>query len=443
MNKNGGSPLAPQVGRHGRSRGGSNTGIPCRGRKRGARSGRRRPERVGFGNQIQCVAKVANELTQFGEYGLYRDAKVGPELVVRGVPEGLGGGRPPLGLSSLSNSQDTHQDGENPTPTEERGLPSGMAQRHGLKGMPRTGKRFIGQFCTLAEQIKKLMAMWTVNLPTGWYLHLKETKLWPLFQRRLIDHLTQYLKEHGDIALVLGVVELGPKRGDRTGRPYPHLHIVTSGWGARREGGGWLISPQVMDGLVVKALTSCGLRVEGALSSSNVDGIKQSVKSYLRAYLKKQVGVPDLDLSGGWDELVPRQWWNRSSGARRLVDGHCFRLPSLFVYWMLKERTTLEDLKLGIGGISVVGTRRTLTAERPIEIEYFRFASPAAIARAIELWLLYERDPWSFREEVRVCLGSGDLDRQNSEHAASFSRAAMCEVPEWLDVLRDKTLIHG
>ena len=285
--------------------------------------------------------------------------------------------------------------------------------------------------------------MCTVNLPPGWYLHLKETKLWPLFQRRLIDHLTQYLKEHGDIALVLGVVELGPKRGDRTGRPYPHLHIVTSGWGARREGGGWLISPQVMDGLVVKALTSCGLRVEGALSSSNVDGIKQSVKSYLRAYLKKQVGVPDLDLSGGWDELVPRQWWNRSSGARRLVDGHCFRLPSLFVYWMLKERTTLEDLKLGIGGISVVGTRRTLTAERPIEIEYFRFVSPAAIARAIELWLLYERDPWSFREEVRVCLGSGDLDRQNSEHAASFSRAAMCEVPEWLDVLRDKTLVHA
>ena len=436
MNKHGGRPLAPRTCHSGRSRGGSNTGIPRQSRKRGARSGRRRPEQLGFGNQIQCVKKVADELTEYAPEGLYRSPNVGPDLLVRGVPEGLGGGRPPLGLSSLSNSQDTPSKEDPAAPPDSASPYALLKERHGLKGISRKGKRFIGDFCGLTQQIKKRMALWTVNLPDGWYWELKETCQWALFQRRLIDHLTQLLVDNGDVALVLSVVELSPKRGERTGRPLPHLHIVTSGWGARGRDGKWLIGPEVMDGLVVKALASCGLRVDGALSSSNVQQVKQSVKSYLRAYLKKQVDIPSVDTSDGWIELIPRQWWNRSAAARALVDGHYFRLPPDFVYWMLCERKALEDLKLGIGGVSVVGQKKTLTGLRDIEIEWFRFFSPAAISRAIELWLLSERDPWSFRAEVRACLGKGDLDRQNAEHARAFAEASMCEVPEWLDVLR-------
>ena len=435
MNKHGGRPLAPRTGRSGRSRGGSNTGIPRKRRDRGVGSGGRRPERSGFGNQIQCVKKVADELTEFGAFGLYRPAKVGPSLVVRGVPEGLGGGRPPLGLSSLSNSQDT------PSTDEEGSTPDGacssrlVSKRHGLQGMPSKGRRFIGDFCVLTDQIRKRMAMWTVNLAEGWYLHLKDSRQWPLFQRRLIDHLTQYLINEGDVALVLGVVELGPKRGEKTGRPYPHLHIVTSGWGAHAGDGKYLLRPEVMDGLVMKALASCGIRVEEAPSASQIAGIRHSASSYLRAYLKKQVDLPSVDTSDGWIELIPRQWWNRSARARALVDGHYFQLPPEFVYWMLSQRSMLEALKLGMGGVSVVGERKTLTGTRPIEIEYFRFFSPAAVSRAIELYLLYERDPCSASEEVRACLGKDDLDRQNAEHARAFSEAARGVIPNWLDIL--------
>ena len=436
MNKHGGRPLAPRTGRSGRSRGGSNTGIPCQKRERGARSVRRRPERNGFGNQIQCVKKVADELTEFSEEGLYRPAIVGPDLMVRGVPEGLGGGRPPLGLSSLSNSQDTPSSEDSELPTDRVFGPDVSKKRHGLDGISRKGKRFIGDFCHLTDQMRKRMAMWTVNLADGWYLELKETRQWPLFQRRLIDHLTQYLLEEGDVALVLGVVELGPKRGEKTGRPYPHLHIVTSGWSAYASDGKHLLRAAVMDGLVMKALASCGIRVDEVPSASQVAGIRHSAKSYLRAYLKKQVDLPSVDTSDGWIELVPRQWWNRSAAARALVDGHYFRLPPDFVYWMLAQRAQLEELKLGIGGVSVVGQRKTLTGLRDIEIEWFRFFSPAAISRAIELWLLYERDPWSYREEVRACLGVGDLDRQNAEHARAFSEAAKVQIVDWLDILR-------
>ena len=436
MSKHGGRSLAPRSGHSGRSRGDSNTGIPRSRRERGARSPRRRPERTGFGNQIQCVKKVADELTEFSEFGLYRPAKVGPDCIVRGVPEGLGGGRPPLGLSSLSNSQDTSPDGVDPATTEEGFSSRVGGKRHGLGGMSSKGRRFIGDFCLLSEQIRRKMALWTVNLEEGWLLELKATGQWPLFQRRLIDHLTQLLVDAGDVALVLGVVELSPKRGARTGRPYPHLHIVTSGWGAHAADGSWLIGPQVMDGMVVKALASCGIRVDGLRSASNVQQIRQSVKAYLRAYLKKQVDLPSVDTSDGWIELIPRQWWNRSSAARALVDGHYFRLPSEFVYWMLANRAQLEGLKLGIGGVSVVGSKRTLTGERPIEIEWFRFFGPAAIARALELWIVYERDPWQFSEEVRACLGVGDLDRQNAEHARAFSEAAKVQIVDWLDILR-------
>ena len=211
MTKLGGRPLAPRTGHSGRSRGGANTGVPRQRRERGARSVRKRPERNGFGNCLQCVAKVANELTEFSLDGLYRPAKVGPDLIVRGVPEGLGGGRPPLGLSSLSNSQDTPQHGC--PETDQIGQPQAppVKTRHGLSGMSSKGRRFIGDFCSLAEQIRRRMAMWTVNLEEGWILELKDSGQWPLFQRRLIDHLTQLLVDGGDVALVLGVVELSPK----------------------------------------------------------------------------------------------------------------------------------------------------------------------------------------------------------------------------------------
>ena len=418
------------------SRGSSGTEIPGQKRQRGGRSARRRPERSGFGNQIQCVKKVADELTEFGAFGLYRPAKVGPSLVVRGVPEGLGGGRPPMGLSSLSNSQDTPPEGSDGSTPDGACSSRLLKKRHGLDGMSAKGRRFIGDFCLLTDQIRKRMAMWTVNLEEGWILDLKDTGQWPLFQRRLIDHLTQLLVEAGDPAVVLGVVELSPKRGERTGRPYPHLHIVTSGYGARGKGGGWLIGPKVMDELVIKALASCGIRVEGLRAASNVEQIRQSVAAYLRAYLKKQVDLPSVDTSDGWIELIPRQWWNRSAAARALVDGHYFQLPPEFVYWMLAQRTQLEAMKLGFGGVSVVGERRTLTGFRPIEIEYFRFWSPAAIARAIELFCLYERDPCLYSLEVRACLGGGDLDRQNAEHARAFKEAARGAIPNWLDILR-------
>ena len=419
-----------------RSRGSHDSEVPRQRRERSARSARRRPERSGFGNQIQCVKKVADELTEFGSYGLYRPAKVGPDCIVRGVPEGLGGGRPPLGLSSLSNSQDNPSDTDEVSDQLEADPTRLEKKRHGLNGMSNKGRRFVGDFCLLAEQCRKRMALWTINLEEGWYLELKDTKQWPLFQRRLCDHLSQLLVDAGDPALVLGVVELGPKRGARTNRPYPHLHIVTSGYGARGRDGKWLIGPQVMDQLVIKALASCGIRVDSVPAASNVQQIKQSVRSYLRAYLKKQVDLPSVDTSDGWIELIPHQWWNRSSAARALVDGHYYRLPSEFVYWMLAQRAKLEELKLGIGGVSVVGERRTLTGFRPIEIEYFRFFSPAAIARALELWIVYERDPWSFSEEVRACLGKGDLDRQNAEHARAFSEAAKVQIRDWLDILR-------
>jgi hypothetical protein len=339
-----------------------------------------------------------------------------------------------LGLSSLSNSQDTSQEGC--SETDQQGQPSVlMKTRHGLNGLSSKGRRFIGDFCSLTDQIRRQMAMWTVNLAEDWYVHLKDTGQWPLFQRRLMDHLIQYLTAEGDVALVLGVVELGPKRGARTGRPYPHLHIVTSGWGAHARDGKWLLRAEVMDGLVMKALASCGCHVREVPSASQIAQIKHSAKSYLKAYLKKQVDLPSVDTSDGWQELIPRQWWNRSAAARALVDGHYYQLPPMFVYWMLAQRSALEGLKLGIGGVSVVGERRTLTGFRPIEIEYFRFFSPAAIARALELWLLYERDPWLFSEEVRACLGRGDLDRQNAEHARAFSEAAKEAIPDWLAVV--------
>ncbi len=57
------------------------------------------------------------------------------------------------------------------------------------------------------------------------------TDIWPRFQRRYIDLITQHLKSYGDEAMVVAVVEIGDIRAKRTGRPMPHIHFVCSGVG--------------------------------------------------------------------------------------------------------------------------------------------------------------------------------------------------------------------
>lgn len=338
----------------------------------------------GFSKRLLALKAAADALGSYGPDYAYASPHVGPDLATWVVPDV--GGSAALGLSPHGNSQ-------GPT-------------RRGLAGVPPSAKKQIKRTLCLMEEVRSRLAFWTVTLPDEDYPDLLEKEAWPVFQRRLVDRLTQYLKASNDPALVLAVVELGDKRTNRTGRPMPHIHIVCTGYGSRVPGrSAWLLRPAVMDSLVADACRDAGLGGRERAASSRLEPIRTSVRGYLTKYLRKGSKVEDLDLSGGWEALVPHQWWNRSAGAKALVDGHLFRLPAAFAAFVVQQRARLEGLGLGFARVVEVGRRVSKTVDRAIEALCFQWASTEALTAAVEWFSCWCESPSLFEREADRCLG--------------------------------------
>ena len=360
---------------------------------------------------------MAKDIAHMGGEYAYMPARVSPLLKVWGVPEGLGGQSSPVGFSSLPISQGTPNGVNTSNPSELDPDIGRGRERKGLKGMTQARKRNIDENLTLWEEFKRRLCLWTINLPDEDYVDLASSGRWPVFQRRVVDRLQQYLRSHGNECLVLSVVELGPKRSSRLRRPIPHLHIVSSGWGCKISGRQYLLGPEVLDELVHKACDDAGLPRRDRSSASNVAGVRHSPRSYLKGYLKKSIPVEDVDLGDGWETLVPLHWGNSSSEAKALLAGHTAQLPPAFVAFVIQERRSLERMQLGLHRVVVVGHTKYLGADRPIEIECFRFWQPEHLARAIELFLVWSFSEKAFHEEAALCPDPDELASHNPDIA--------------------------
>ena len=92
--------------------------------------------------------------------------------------------------------------------------------------------------------------------------------------------------------------------------------------------------------------------------------------------------------------LIPRQWWFRSSACKAMVEGCLIKLPPAFSAFVVRNLVLLEQLGLGRGGLAVVGWRKTLLADVPIELLRFRFKSTQCLWQALELFAC-----WAHNEE--------------------------------------------
>lgn len=328
----------------------------------------RRPRALG--KRLQHVKEVLASLPFEPREWAYSKPRVRPNCKVFACPERAVGGSAPLGLSKEGNSQNQG--------------------RRGLSGIPRSALQEIEDTLSLMEDFRERCALWTVTLPDEDYPLMVGTDIWPKFQRRLVDLLIRYLKEVGDEALVVAVVEIGNVRARRTKRPMPHIHIATTGWGRKHPNGGYVLSPSRMDALVDQAALYAGLPSQGRQAASNVQGIKKSVRNYLSKYLTKTSPTKGVDLSDGWEDLVPHQWWNRSAPAKALVMGHMFRLPTAFAAFIVQRQSELEGRGLGRAGNVTIGFRKTITGDLPIEVFMFDFRTPENLHQALELFALWE-----------------------------------------------------
>ena len=345
---------------------------------------RTHPHREGLGERLEHVSEIVSRLPLAGGEWGYASPLVNPDLKVYATPERSGAGLPALGSSKESNSQNQ--------------------SRYGLSGISASATRKIRNMLTLMEDFREKLAFITVTLQDSDYERMVGTDIWPKFQRRYIDLLTQHLKSHGDPALVVGVCEIGSERARRTRRPMPHMHICCTGWGTLLPGNRKLITPQVNDELIALAGEYSGLQRTDVRAAGNIQPVRKSVANYVSKYLTKQAPVTDLDLSDGWEDLIPRQWWNRSEGAMALLEGKQFRLPPAFAAFMVLRQKQLEEAGLGTGNNVPIGYRKTITGDIPIEVFRFQFVTPEALHQALEFFAC-----WCFEEKHRLHSGGGGM----------------------------------
>lgn len=341
----------------------------------------------GFGKRLEHVRDVIPRLPVAGPAYAYAEPVVHPDLKIYCCPERLSGGSAPLGLSKEGNSQNQ--------------------SRRGLSGMPHSASRKVRGILTLMEDFRERLAFLTVSLPDETLHAMAGTDQWPLFQRRYTDLVTQHLKDHGDEALVVAVVEIGDFRARRTGRPLPHIHLVCTGWNKKVKGLGYLLTPAIHDQLIAKALQYAGSSRAVGQASGNIQPVKKSVANYVSKYLTKQAATAEVDLGDGYEDLIPHQWWNRSDAAHALITGHLFRLPQAFAAFVVQRQAMLEAQGLGRGGPVQIGVRKTLTGELPVEIFRFQFVTPEALHQALEFYVL-----WCMEERQHTGSGGGGCPRE-------------------------------
>ena len=333
------------------------------------RGHRTSPRRQGLGKRLKHARSVWDAVPAKGRDYAYAAPRVGPDLAIWAVPQDGEAQLSRVGLSLPRNSQNR--------------------SRTGFKGLTPHGAKQIRWSCKLLEDRKRFLAMWTVTLTDDDYLALSVSGKWPNFQRRVIDLLTRYLKAHGDEAAVIACVEVGAHRLKRTGRPDPHIHLVTSGYGRRREDGQWLLNPHAMDELVAKACQYAGLPSRERAAASNISGVRHSVSKYMSKYMTKQLPVKPEELPQEWANLIPRQWWSQSEACKALVEGVVFKLSPAFAAFVVRKQILLEQLRLGMGGLRTVGWKKTKLAKLPIEVFKFRFFEPESLVAAMELFALW------------------------------------------------------
>ena len=377
----GGRGLAPgrlgerRVHLPGRSRGPATTRSATRREAEPYPSDRSRT-RQGRGRQLKAIEDVLTSLEGKGPDYAYNSPVLDCRLRTACTPQALG-------LSSLRN-------------LGERG-------RYGLDGPPPSALQEVRQTVALMDELPGRCALTLVSLLDEDYEDLAVSGQWPIFQRSYRDRLTRYLKGQGNEALVVGVVELGEVRAKRTGHPMPHIHAVLTGWGKRDASGQWLLRAEVMDEIVLLACRDAGLPDRERPAASSVNRVRGTVRNYLSKYLSKGTEIAGVSLDDGWENLIPHQWWFRSTAAKALRDGHMWRLPPAFAAFVTQQRKRLEALGLGMARLVILRKLQSKTRCSSVDGIFFYWASVEQLLEGLEWFAVWCTDPQAFEREADRC----------------------------------------
>lgn len=274
--------------------------------------------------------------------------------------------------------------------------------RYGFAGLPKAGRHNVSEALQLLEERRRLLAFWTITLPTEALMAINRADSWPAFAEGVLRRLRRKLRERLGTALATGVVELQPGRTKREGFPCPHLHLV---FVARQwSNAGWALGKAELDRIIAEAAFEAGVQADCSYESAgNVQPVKKSVRAYLGKYLTK--GSADAAGWQGteWEGLVPRQWWLWTAECRQLVNDCRIQLPTGFLAWVWRERGRL----LAEGWFFLQQCRVPAEAPATYRIHWNNVANIAAVMAQWHEAL--EDNLWQARQQLGVWVNPSGL----------------------------------
>ncbi len=216
--------------------------------------------------------------------------------------------------------------------------------RYGLAGLTTAGRRQVWRSVRLLEENSRLLAFWTITLPSEALDRLAELDTVHVFQDRVRKLLDRRIREKGRTPYVVGVVELQPERSAAENRPCPHWHIVYKA--KRHSWDFWVLKTWELDGIIGAALATAGVHGVDLRAAGRVESVRKSVCAYLACYMTKKQVDPTPWVGSRWEPLLPRQWWFWTRPLRLWVLQHVLPMAFDFLAWVHRHREAIQNREL-------------------------------------------------------------------------------------------------
>lgn len=205
----------------------------------------------------------------------------------------------------LTNNSKTHSD----------------RQKRGTRGLTRYGARMVRNSVYLIEELAppdslSFVTLTIPELPPPLLAELRGE--WGEIVRIFMQRLSRRAIAAGLPGEITYVTEIHPKRLERTGEAYPHLHMVLQG---RLSSSGWAFTPSEFGDAWKRAVS---LRVPEIshlfkVNHWNVQRILKSAGAYMSKYLSKAAKASQGDSGRAQEDLGIRSWWGAIGGLKQRV----------------------------------------------------------------------------------------------------------------------------
>lgn len=203
----------------------------------------------------------------------------------------------------------------------------------GLKGMTSNGRRMVRNGCYLLEQEfgKGRCGFATLTLPDlifpDWAAVCHD---WGKLVNNFIKRFKRKLTARGVKDYICYVTEYQVKRFEKTGRPYPHIHLCYPARPIRNYH--WYITADEIRTIWAEVVQSrCLCRYDFGASVDCVV-VKKSVAAYLAKYLSKGAGDIQRFVEAGLPLAALGHWWGLTGRLRKAIQKGTRSSPAIARY---------------------------------------------------------------------------------------------------------------